>query len=424
MNCDALVIGAGVMGLSSAYHLKRLNPGKRVVLIDRLGGPGQGSTAKSGGGFRNLLTSGTNRLLSEATIDWLNHLQWETEHDIGLHNSSYLYLLGESHHGSRKPLFKEMGEAGVELKTFSPEELQGFLPDLVTDFTGDEDAEMMGLEPIEVGVQGVRCGTVNTDALARCWEALFLGLGGEVRYNTSADRLILGAERELGLPGEPFVWQGPVVKGAETSRGEIRAETTVVAAGVWSETLLDPIGFDSMTRPKKRCMFVFQDPRLERLLHAGGFNDEGILPFTQLPDAGVYIKAEPSEGSIWVGVTEDLGRGYGLEDDPQPELETYTDNAYHALVRYLPCFEGVRPVNMWAGQRAVNRFDKIPVVEGMPGLIYVGGATGNGIMKCDSLGRIVAARYAGEEEAELYGGRRVRVSDIGVKNRRVEKERF
>jgi glycine/D-amino acid oxidase-like deaminating enzyme len=81
-------------------------------------------------------------------------------------------------------------------------------------------------------------------------------------------------------------------------------------------------------------------------------------------------------------------------------------------------------MNMWAGQRAVNRFDKIPVVERMPGLIYVGGATGNGIMKCDSLGRIVAANYSGEKEAELFGGRSVRVSDISVKDRRVEKERF
>jgi glycine/D-amino acid oxidase-like deaminating enzyme len=60
----------------------------------------------------------------------------------------------------------------------------------------------------------------------------------------------------------------------------------------------------------------------------------------------------------------------------------------------------------------------------MPGLIYVGAATGNGIMKSDSLGRIVASHYAGDEEAELFGGRRVRVSDISVKDRRVEKERF
>ncbi len=274
---------------------------------------------------------------------------------------------------------------------------------------------MMGLESIEVGVQGLNCGSVDTDALSRCLEGLFLGLGGEVYYNTAADRLVLGAGRGLEIPGEPFVWQEVLVKGAET---------TVVAAGVWSERLLDPIGFDSMARPKKRCMYVFKDPRLERLLYSKGFNEEGVLPVTQMPDAGVYLKGDLSEGSIWVGVTEDLGRGYGLEDDPRAEEETYSGNAYHALVKYLPCFEGVRPVNMWAGQRAVNSFDKIPVVEGMPGLIYVGAATGNGIMKCDSLSRIVAAHYAREEEAELYGERRVRVSDIGVKNRRVEKERF
>jgi len=424
MNCDILVIGAGVMGLSSAYHLKKRNPDKRVVLIERLGGPGQGSTAKSGGGFRDLLTSPKNRTLSEATIQWLNHIQWETEHDIGLHNSTYLYLLSKPQHDRRKPLFKIMEDAGVELKRYSLEEVRESIPDLVTDFTGDEDAEMMGLEPIEAVVQGVNCGSVNTDALARCYEALFLELGGEVHYDTPADRLILGAQKELGLPGEPFVWQGPVVKGAETGKGAITAETTVVSAGVWSETLLDPIGFDSMTRPKKRCMYVFRDPKLDRLFHAKGFNKEGILPFTQLPDVGVYIRADAGEGSIWVGVTEDLGRGYGLEDDPQPEQETYTDNAYHALVKYLPCFEGVRPVNSWAGQRAVNRFDKIPVVEGMPGLIYVGGATGNGIMKCDSMGRLVAAHHAGDAEAELYGGRNVRVSDFSVKNRDVEKERF
>jgi hypothetical protein len=45
-------------------------------------------------------------------------------------------------------------------------------------------------------------------------------------------------------------------------------------------------------------------------------------------------------------------------------------------------------------------------------------------MKCDSLGRIVTAFHAGEEEAELYGGRRFRVADLGVADRRVEKESF
>ena len=97
---------------------------------------------------------------------------------------------------------------------------------------------------------------------------------------------------------------------------------------------------------------------------------------------------------------------------------------YHALVKYLPCFEDVRPVNMWAGQRAVNSRDTIPVVAPAPGMIYVGAATGNGILKSDALGRIVAALHAGDEEAELYGGRRFRVADLGVATRNVERETF
>jgi hypothetical protein len=36
----------------------------------------------------------------------------------------------------------------------------------------------------------------------------------------------------------------------------------------------------------------------------------------------------------------------------------------------------------------------------------------------------VAAAYAGEEEAELYGGRRIRVSDLGIENRKKVKETF
>jgi hypothetical protein len=55
-------------------------------------------------------------------------------------------------------------------------------------------------------------------------------------------------------------------------------------------------------------------------------------------------------------------------------------------------------------------------------MIYVGGASGSGIMKCDALGRIVAALNAGEAEVELYGGRRFKVADLDITTRNVEKE--
>jgi FAD-dependent oxidoreductase domain-containing protein 1 len=57
-------------------------------------------------------------------------------------------------------------------------------------------------------------------------------------------------------------------------------------------------------------------------------------------------------------------------------------------------------------------------------MIYVGAASGSGIMKCDALGRIATALYRKEDEAELYGGHPFRVADLGVRSRRVEREEF
>ncbi|NIQ07001.1 MAG: hypothetical protein GWO20_15115 [Candidatus Korarchaeota archaeon] len=45
-------------------------------------------------------------------------------------------------------------------------------------------------------------------------------------------------------------------------------------------------------------------------------------------------------------------------------------------------------------------------------------------MKADAIGRIAAALYNGEEYAFLYGRRRFRVSDLGLENRCVEREKL
>jgi FAD-dependent oxidoreductase domain-containing protein 1 len=423
VECDVLVVGGGILGFSSAYHMKRSRPEDRIVLIDRLGGPGQGNSAKSEGAFRNVFTSKTNYLLADSTIDAFNHLQNDLGYDLKLDHIGYLWLFSDEQHRRLRPVLDSMVRLGVELRFFD-EGLASMIPGLVTDFTGDEEAEILGLEPVDVAMNGVKCGSIDADSLVRCYERMFLEAGGEVVYGAEAERLILEPEEELGIPGEPFVWQDATIKGAETSKGEVRAGTTVVATGVWAERLLDPIGVDAMMRPKKRHIFVFKDPRLRGLFEVKGLNDCGALPLTVLPKSGVYLKAEVSEGSIWVGCADNLGRRFGLEDDPQPEESYYTEGIYHVLVEYFPCFKDIRPVNMWAGQYAINGFDGIPVVAPTPGMIYVGAASGSGIMKCDALGRIVAAQYVGEEEAELYGGRRFRVADLGVRSRRVEREEF
>ena len=422
MECDILVVGAGVLGLSSAYYLKKGNPNKSVVVVDRFGSPGQGNSAKSEGGYRNLFTSESNYLLADSTIDFMHHMEEEMGHDLKMSEMGYLFLYSEEQYSRQRGALKRIEERGSETRVIGKEELKGMIPGLVTDFDGDEEAELLGLEPVDRGVFGAKCGGVDADALVRAYESEFLKAGGETRYGTEVEGLILKPVEELEIPGEPFVWQDVHITGAKTSKGDIEAETTVIAAGVWSEKLLDPVGLDAYMRPKKRQIFAFKDPRLSSLLDVKGFNSYGIIPLTILPKASILFRPELTEGTFWLACADDLGRAFGLEDDPQAEEDYYTNNVYHVLVKYFPCFEDVRPVNMWAGQYSINSFDGLPVVSGEEGLIYVGAASGSGIMKCDAIGRIAAAKYAGEEEAELYGGRRFKVADLGISGRNVERE--
>jgi glycine/D-amino acid oxidase-like deaminating enzyme len=72
----------------------------------------------------------------------------------------------------------------------------------------------------------------------------------------------------------------------------------------------------------------------------------------------------------------------------------------------------------------INTLDGQPLIFEENGLMVVGGASGSGIMKADAIGRIAAALYSGEEYALLYGDRKFRISDLGLKNRRVEPEKL
>jgi FAD-dependent oxidoreductase domain-containing protein 1 len=422
LETDILVVGAGVLGLSSAYYLKRRDPTRKVVVVEKLSSPGQGNSAKSEGAYRNLFTGEANYLLADSSIDWFHHLQEDLKYDLKLHELGYLWLFSDDQYKTNKSALDGMSRRGAHIVNYDEDEIKQILPDLVTNFDDDEEAYILGLEPVETAVFGDKCGSLDADALVRAYEQEFLKLGGEIHYNTEASKLLHESTEPLGIPGEPFVWQDNRIAGAETSKGKILAETVVVACGVWAPRLLDPVGFDCLMRPKKRQLFAFKDPKLQRLIKTKEFNDENALPLTVLPKAGIYLKTEVSEGSLWLGCADELGRKFELEDDPQSEDEYYTNNIYHALVQYLPCFEDVRPTNAWAGQYDINSFDETPVVVPGPGIIYVGASSGSGIMKSDALGRIVDTVYEEDEYATLYGGRGFRVSDLGIKKRRVERE--
>lgn len=37
---DVVIVGAGILGLSTVYHIKNMHPTAEILVIDRLSGPG------------------------------------------------------------------------------------------------------------------------------------------------------------------------------------------------------------------------------------------------------------------------------------------------------------------------------------------------------------------------------------------------
>jgi FAD-dependent oxidoreductase domain-containing protein 1 len=429
-SCDVLVIGAGIMGMASAYHLKKNNPGKDVLVIDRYGAPGQGNTGRSNAMFRNTFSSRDNQVLANSSVDFFLHVQEEMKVDIGLQKIGYLWLMDEGQLSKSEPYLRVMERNGIEIRRQTKEELKRLLPSMVTESSGDE-ARLMSLPAVDGGVFGVKCGRLDPDKLVRFYAGEFTRLGGRLAFNTEARSLVVGPAERLGIEGEPLVWQEHRFEGVSTPSGTIKADTVVLAGGAWENELLEPIGVEAHIKAKKRQLFsvVAKGRRLEALLHTKGFNPLNLLPLVILPKSGVHFKPVSEEGAFWAACEDEFNRAFiDLPDHDlgryQAETRYYEKSVYPILTSYFPEFEGSTVKAMWAGLYSYNTIDSTPFALRDENLIVVGGDSGSGIMKGDSLGRIVDALYREQKEAVLYGDVPYPASKIGFEGRDVEREEW
>ncbi|MGA2789883.1 MAG: FAD-binding oxidoreductase [Candidatus Bathyarchaeia archaeon] len=422
---DVVVVGAGIVGLASAYHILSQNPGCQVAVVEKAASAGQGDTAKTVAGIRNTFTSEVNRVLSETSIDFYKHVQDELKFDLHLELVGYLWLLTAELAKQFDSVIDRMKKDGIALKLWQPDQLSKMLPrSRIAIDSGDEEAKIMGLNSIAMGLQGLKCGTIAAEKLVEFYEREIRKMGGSILYRERMNSFILEPRPKLGLPKEPLVWQNAKVEGVVTTRGRIRAEQTVVATGCWSTDLLSHLGIDSHVRAKKRQVFALKGAGVSDLLFSKGFNEQGVLPMTLIPPRLIYMKPNRSEGTFWVGVSDYVGRPFTFEEEPAAEDDFYTYDIYPVLSHYFPNFKDIRPFNKWAGHYDLNTIDGNPYIFEDSGLIVADGTSGSGMMKADAIGRIVAAVQAGKDMATLYGGKHFKVAKLGVETRQVEPEEF
>ncbi|MGA3191384.1 MAG: FAD-binding oxidoreductase [Candidatus Bathyarchaeia archaeon] len=422
---DAVIVGAGIVGLATGYHLKKMNPKLDVLIVDRLGAAGQGSTAKSAAAFRCLFASRTNFALADSSAEFYRYVQDDLRIDLKLRWAGYLWFFDEEGYSRMLPVLKDLAEKGFQYTEYDEEELADKL-EMRTSFDNDEEAKMMGLGNVHKGVLIPKAGLIDVDSLVKFYESEFLKLGGKIQYHTDVKELVVEPRRPLGMPGEPYFWQDASITGVNTTKGLIEAKRTIVAAGAWVSQLLDPVGIECFVKAKKRQVFSIKAKTegLKKLLTCKEFTKAGCLPFTILPRPSAYIRPAPEEDALWLAYADEFPRAFKLEDEPEPEENYYTYGLYQVMVKYFPQFTDCQPFSAFAGLYEINSIDGQPVIFEENNLMVVGGASGSGILKADAIGRIAGALYNGEEYANLYGDRKFKVSDLGLKHRSVEPEKL
>jgi FAD-dependent oxidoreductase domain-containing protein 1 len=413
---DIIVIGSGISGLSTSYHLKLENPGLDILIVDKAKSYCQGNTGRSAAGFRDLFSSRINHLLSSSSISFYKHVQDELHHELGMKFVGYLFLAANNDRGrTLEDSVKYIpGTRRIELdqlhKSLSISELD------------KESADMLSLDPVEFGIFGANCGIIEPDLICDFYYNSLKEMGVNFSFGTYVQKLALDPKKILDFPGEPFLWQDKLIGPLETTGGQISADKYVIATDAWSNSLLDPIGVDSHQRPKKRQIFQISGPSVEKLLFTDSFSGYGIIPFTILPSHGIYLRPAIKERSLWIGASDDIGRDFSFIEDPEAEQEFYESSVYPVLTAYFPQLKDSKVTSKWAGYYSYNTIDKNPYIFRTMNAIVVTGTSGSGILKGDAIGRIASALAQGKDSASLYTDEQINVNDLGVIGRNVSPE--
>jgi glycine/D-amino acid oxidase-like deaminating enzyme len=209
MNADVVILGAGVIGASVAYHLA-LRGCRDVLVLDRAAGLGGGSTSKATGGFRAQFDNETEVRLSLLSREKLRRFEEEIGVDSGYRPHGYLFLACNDAELDQLRAAQGVQHACglTEARMVSADEARALSPVI-------GDASIIG---------GAFC---PTDGFLRPMNIL---------------RGYAEAARRLGVRFEFGVEHSALGDGvARTSRGDFHARIFVNAMGAWSGAPVVPL---------------------------------------------------------------------------------------------------------------------------------------------------------------------------------------
>jgi sarcosine oxidase len=363
---DVAVIGAGVFGAWTAWHLGRR--GKRVLLVDAYGpanarasSGGESRIIRMGYGADELYTRWARRSLTQWR-EFLAPARLPLFHETGV-----LWLAGKEDARVRATV-ETLRLCGVSFEELSRVQLEKQYPQI-------------GLDGITKGLLEPRSGVL----MARRGVAAVVedAVRGGVEYRVA----------QIAEPGDA----GPITA-VVASRGErIEAETFVFACGAWLGKIFPEI-LGTRIFPSRQEVFFFGVPAGDSrfappALPTWLFQEDEIYGMPDLESRGLKIAVDRHGERVDPDTQSRVAGAEGAE-----EARRFVEQRFPAL-RGAPILETrvCQYENTWNGDFLIDRHPE------MENVWFVGGGSGHGFKHGPAVGEYVAERIFGRvtEEARF-----------------------
>jgi len=276
-SAEAIIIGAGVMGASLAFHLTRAGM-KNVLILDKQGLCG-GMTAKSGALVRMHYTNEPEARMAFAALRYFQNWPEIVGGACGFTRTGFIMTVTPENADRLRKNVEMLQKVGVNTSVITPQELRELQP-----WTQVDDLTMAAYEP--------ESGYADPRATATAFMQQALRQGATLREGVAVTAIRTSGGR---------------VSGVDTTDGQFDAPIVVVMAGPWSDRLLTSVGIDFPLTPQRaQIAFYHRPPPLSK---GHMVFIDGVL--------GTYFRPH-GDGSTLIGV----GR---WKSEPPPDPDHYNE---------------------------------------------------------------------------------------------------
>lgn len=352
---DAVVVGAGVIGCSTAFHLARLGV-RRVALVERRH-VAWGASGRSGALVRTHYTNVPEARLALAALPWFEEWEDRVGGSCGFVPTGFVQLVAPADSARlRDNVGRLRDDVGVETELLQADGLRRLAPYLRV-----EDGELAAYEP--------RSGYADPEATTHALAAAAQRLGVTLVEGREVTRIAV---------------EGGRVRGVETAEGRLGCSVVVVAGGNWSRSLLEAIEVQVAIHPTRVQVARFARPSSPAAGPGGHL--------TVIDRRYGYYARPAGETETLVGLSGSHRPLPDLDDFPRENDDDFVGVARAQLARRIPAFAGAPYAGGHMGPLDVTDDGKAVLgrAPGVEGLVLAVGMSGTGFKKAPAIGACLA----------------------------------